>query len=240
MRHLLLMTSACALALAACEDAPEREEIEESAADAIEQVQEAGEDALDALDGAMDDAGDEIDAMMDSDDAASAGLIEGLGALCGQSFAGSITSAEDPRDDGFAGRDLIMHVRECMDDEVRVPFHVGDNHSRTWLITRLEDGRLRLKHDHRMEDGSEDVLTQYGGETEAPPAGARAEFVVDTFSQELFVREDIPESATNIWIMELTDTAFYYRLTRENRFFEVTFDLTQPVDTPPTPWGWED
>ncbi|MCH8491117.1 MAG: hypothetical protein LAT81_14475, partial [Oceanicaulis sp.] len=217
MKHLLLMTGACALVLAACDNAPEREEMEESAADAFEQAQEAGEDAMDALDGAMEDAGDEIEAMMESDDAAPAGLIEGLGALCGQSFAGTITSPEDPRDEGFAGRDLVMHVRECMDDEVRVPFHVGDNHSRTWLITRLEDGRLRLKHDHRMEDGSEDVLTQYGGETEAPPEGARADFVVDTFSQELFVREGIPESATNIWIMELTDTAFHYRLTRENR-----------------------
>jgi hypothetical protein len=240
MKQLLLMTGACALVLAACGDAPEREDAEREAADIAEQTQEAGEDALDALEGAMDDAGDEFEAMMEPGDAAPAGLIEGLNALCGQSFAGSITSPEDPRDESFAGRDLVMHVRECFDDETRVPFHVGDNHSRTWLITRLEDGRLRLKHDHRLEDGSEDVLTQYGGETAAPPVGARAEFVVDTFSQDLFVREGIPESATNIWIMELTDTAFYYRLTRENRFFEVTFDLTEEVDTPPTPWGWED
>jgi hypothetical protein len=240
MKHFLLMTGACALALAACGEAPEREEIEDAVADAVEQTQEAGEDALDALDGAMEDAGGEIEAMMEPEDAAPTGLIEGLNALCGQSFAGSITSPEVPLDADFAGRELVMHVRECMDDETRVPFHVGDDHSRTWLITRLEDGRLRLKHDHRKEDGSEDVLTQYGGETTAPPTGARAEFVVDTFSQELFLREDRAVSVTNVWIMELTDTAFYYRLTREDRFFEVTFDLTQPVDTPPTPWGWED
>lgn len=240
MKHLLLMTGACALVLAACDNAPEREEIQESAADAVEEVQEAGAEALDALDGAMDDAGDEIEAMMEPDDAAPASLIEGLSALCGQSFAGTITSPPVALDADFAGRDLVMHVRECFDNEVRVPFHVGDDHSRTWLITRLEDGRLRLKHDHRHSDGSEDVLTQYGGETVAPPEGARAEFAVDTFSQELFLREDRAVSVTNVWIMELTDTAFYYRLTRENRFFEVTFDLTRPVDTPPTPWGWED
>lgn len=227
MKQFLMITGACALVLAACDSAPEREEVQETAADAVEQAAEASEDALAALDGAMDAP-------------APAGLIEGLGALCGQSFAGAITSPAVPLDADFAGRELVMHVRECMDDEVRVPFHVGDNHSRTWLITRLEDGRLRLKHDHRMEDGSEDVLTQYGGETEAVPDGARADFVVDTFSQELFLREDRAVSVTNVWIMELTDTAFYYRLTRENRFFEVTFDLTRPVDTPPTPWGWED
>jgi hypothetical protein len=168
------------------------------------------------------------------------GLIEGLGALCGQAFAGSITSQPDERDEGFAGEELVMHVRECFDDEVRVPFHVGNDHSRTWLITRLDDDRLRLKHDHRHEDGSEDVLTQYGGETTAPPEGAIAYFPADQFSKDLFEREGIPVSMDNIWVMELTDETFTYRLTRPNRFFEVTFDLTEPVDTPPTPWGWED
>lgn len=174
------------------------------------------------------------------DAAAPAGLIEGLGALCGQAFAGTITSPADPRDEAFASQTLVMHVRECFADETRVPFHVGEDHSRTWLITRLDDGRLRLKHDHRKPDGAEDVLTQYGGETAAPPAGARADFAADSFSQDLFVREGIPESASNVWSMELTDTAFHYRLTRENRFFEVTFDLARPVATPPTPWGWPD
>ncbi|MCC5995418.1 MAG: hypothetical protein JJU18_03480 [Oceanicaulis sp.] len=239
MKHLLLMTSACALALAACGDAREADTIDEEAAGMAEQTEEAFEDASEDMDEAASDVSEAVEAALD-EMTGPAGLIEGLNALCGRSFAGEITSPADPRDEAFAGADLVMHVRECFDGEARVPFHVGDDHSRTWLITRLEDGRLRLKHDHRKEDGSEDVLTQYGGETVAPPTGARAEFVVDTFSQELFVREGIPESATNIWIMELTDTAFYYRLTRENRFFEVTFDLTEEVDTPPTPWGWED
>lgn len=168
------------------------------------------------------------------------GLIEGLSALCGQSFEGAITSPPVELDAAFAGRRLVMHVRECFEDEVRVPFHVGDDHSRTWLITRLEDGRLRLKHDHRHEDGSEDTLTQYGGESVFPPVSARVEFPADQFSKDLFEREGIPVSMDNIWIMELTDTAFTYTLTRPNRFFEVTFDLTSPVETPPTPWGWDE
>ncbi len=168
------------------------------------------------------------------------GLIEGLAVSCGQAFEGQITSAPDERDADFAGERLVMHVRECFDDEVRVPFHVGDDHSRTWLVTRLEDGRLRLKHDHRYEDGSEHALTQYGGESVAPPVGARVEFPADQFSKDLFEREGIPVSMDNVWIMEVTETTFTYTLTRPNRFFEVTFDLTNPVATPPTPWGWED
>jgi hypothetical protein len=177
---------------------------------------------------------------MPADAASGDGLIEGLSQYCGQSFEGEITSPVTEADSAFAGQRLVMHVRECMDDEVRVPFHVGDDHSRTWLITRLDDGRLRLKHDHRHEDGSEDVLTQYGGESVLPPVSARVEFPADQFSKDLFEREGIPVSMDNIWIMEVTDTTFTYALTRPNRLFEVTFDLTEPVDNPPTPWGWED
>lgn len=168
------------------------------------------------------------------------GLIEGLSQYCGQAFEGEITSPVTEADAAFAGHRLVMHVRECFDDEVRVPFHVGEDHSRTWLITRLDDGRLRLKHDHRHEDGSEDTLTQYGGESIFPPVSARVEFPADQFSKDLFEREGIPVSMDNIWIMEVTDTTFTYSLTRPNRLFEVTFDLTSPVDNPPTPWGWEE
>lgn len=168
------------------------------------------------------------------------GLIEGLAQYCGQSFEGEITSPVTDADAAFAGQRLVMHVRECLGDEVRVPFHVGEDHSRTWVITRLDDGRLRLKHDHRHEDGSEDTLTQYGGESVTPPMGARVEFPADQFSKDLFEREGIPVSMDNVWIMEITDTTFTYALTRPNRLFEVTFDLTEPVENPPTPWGWED
>src|SRR3546814_12097458 len=76
-----------------------------------------------------------------------------------------------------------MHVRGCDAParELRVPFHVGDDHSRTWVITRTADG-LRLKHDHRHADGSEDVLTMYSGDTDAPGSAVRQEFPVDAES----------------------------------------------------------
>jgi hypothetical protein len=179
--------------------------------------------------------GAETEVLMDGD------LLDALRPYCGQSFAGEITSEPDERDEGFAGEDLVMHVRSCEEDEIQVPFHVGDNHSRTWIITRIGEGNLRLKHDHREEDGSEDVLTQYGGDTLSPPMGWRAEFPADDFSKELFEEQGIPVSIDNTWIMEVTpEETFVYTLTRPNRHFEVTFDLTEEVDTPPTPWGYED
>ena len=29
-----------------------------------------------------------------------------------------------------------MHVRDCSERELRIPFHVGDDRSRTWVVTR--------------------------------------------------------------------------------------------------------
>src|SRR5688500_7271980 len=88
-----------------------------------------------------------------------------LGALCGKAFAGKLIEAP-AGDTTFAGARLVMHVRECSDGVIRIPFHVGENRSRTWVISRSTGG-LRLKHDHRHEDGSEDKQTQYGGDTAA-------------------------------------------------------------------------
>jgi hypothetical protein len=159
---------------------------------------------------------------------------------CGLSYEGSI-AANTPvnPDDAFAGQTLVMHVRECLDGELRIPFHVGDDHSRTWIITRTDAG-LRLKHDHRHEDGSEDILTQYGGDTSSAGSASRQEFPVDQFSIDLFLREGSAASVTNVWAMEIEPgRQFVYELSRpgSDRMFRVAFDLTTPVATPPTPWG---
>jgi hypothetical protein len=158
---------------------------------------------------------------------------------CGQAFAGRIVANEPAQpEDPFAGQALVMHVRECGEGEVKVPFHVGDDHSRTWVLTRTEDG-LRLKHDHRHQDGSEDDVTMYGGDTAAAGTEIRQEFPVDGYSIEMFEREGLSASVTNTWAMEIEPgQRFLYELSRPSgRLFQVEFDLTTPVPTPPTPWG---
>lgn len=157
-----------------------------------------------------------------------------VAAHCGDSYGGKVVST-DAVDADFAKETLIMQVRECGEGVLRIPFHVGDDHSRTWVLTRTESG-LRLKHDHRHEDGSEDAVTQYGGDSGAVTA-TRAEFPVDAYSIDMFQREGLTASVTNVWAMEITDTMFAYELSRENRFFRVEFDLTEPVLAPPAPWG---
>jgi hypothetical protein len=161
-----------------------------------------------------------------------------LAALCGQAFAGHVATT-DPVDADMARHQLVMHVRECSEDEVRISFHVGEDRSRTWVITRTQSG-LRLKHDHRHEDGTEDAMTQYGGDTVSSGTAERQEFPADAFSQALFVENGIPQSVSNVWAIEVRPyDAFAYELRRPNRHFRVEFDLRLPVTPPPPPWGSE-
>lgn len=157
-----------------------------------------------------------------------------LTALCGQAAPGTVLEAP-AGDTTFAGHDLIMHVRDCSDSVVRVPFHVGENRSRTWVLTRLAGGGIRLKHDHRHEDGVPDSVTQYGGDGRTPLDSVRVEFPADSFTAAL-----IPAAATNVWTIEIVPgSQFVYALRREgtDRRFRIAFDLTQPVSAPPPPWG---
>jgi hypothetical protein len=154
--------------------------------------------------------------------------------LCGRAYAGEMIYGS-PVDTIFADRDLVMHVRTCSDREIRIPFHVGDDHSRTWVLTRLPDG-LRLKHDHRHEDGTEDEVTQYGGDTRAEGSARQQEFPADEFTAQL-----VPEAARNVWTIEIVPgQTFSYALRREgtDRRVRIDFDLTSEVETPPAPWGY--
>ena len=149
---------------------------------------------------------------------------------------GRIVSPPVAADASFADKRLVMHVRDCSRDTIRIPFHVGEDRSRTWVVTRSASG-LRLKHDHRHQDGSEDAQTQYGGDTLTPGTATRQSFPADAYSRDLFIRGNIPQSATNVWAMEVTPVIFAYELRRPSRFFRVDFDLTRPVPAPPPPWG---
>ena len=176
-----------------------------------------------------------------------------LSSHCGKAYAGQLVS-DDPADAGFVGAAMVMHVRECSETRIAVPFHIQQagewDRSRTWLITRTDNG-LRLKHDHRHKDGSDDAVTMYGGDTADAGSAAAQDFPVDGFSVEMFEREGLTASVTNIWTVEVDPAGaelaqFAYQLRRtqaggapEDRLFRVEFDLSQPVDAPPAAWGWE-
>ncbi|HCA57108.1 MAG TPA: hypothetical protein DEP46_03885, partial [Blastocatellia bacterium] len=83
--------------------------------------------------------------------------------LCGKAFAGTVV-ADTTGDVRFKDKSMVMHVRSCQKDVIRIPFVVGDDLSRTWVLTKKK-GRILLKHDHRHKDGKPDEVTMYGGWT---------------------------------------------------------------------------
>lgn len=168
-------------------------------------------------------------------------FLNSLRALCGKAFEGTITTNEGgAANDPFVGKRLVMHIRDCKAGEVRIPLHVGEDRSRTWIVTRTATG-LRLKHDHRHADGTEDTLTQYGGDTLSPGTAERQEFPADAFSRTLFTDNKLPPGAQqNVWALEKKGPgSFTYELSRPGRLVRMMFDLTKPVATPPAPWGHE-
>ncbi|MCG2840380.1 hypothetical protein L6Q21_05230 [Sandaracinobacter sp. RS1-74] len=173
--------------------------------------------------------------------AAAGSFFEALKPLCGKAFAGAMESRE-AADADLAGQPLSMHVASCTDTEIRIPFLVGDNRSRTWFLTATPRG-MQLKHRHRHEDGSLDAVTNYGGEHVGPaiagPDGTLTlRFPADAESKAMFQKEGLPQSVTNVWEMAiLPGSRFTYRLTRPNRDFRVGFDLSKEVPVPAEPWG---
>ncbi len=164
---------------------------------------------------------------------------------CGKAYAGGLVTNEAP-DADMVGAAMVMHVRECAPGMVKIPFHIQRadgtwDRSRTWIITRT-DGGLRLRHDHRRPDGSEDDRTQYGGVTTTPGSAGRQIFPIDAETIRAYDQAGLVIAKTNIWGVEISPAAYAYELRRygENaRNFRVEFDLTRPIAPPPPPWGSE-
>ena len=163
--------------------------------------------------------------------------------LCGKAYAGSIAADTAPSPD-FTGKAMVMHFRSCEADRIRIPFFVGENRSRTWVLTKKGD-RIELKHDHRHEDGTPDKVTMYGGTTSNPGEPTRQFFPADEETTRVVTAPAgrNPSAAANIWWIDLVPgEQFSYNLRRlgGDRLFTVKFDITKDVKAPPAPWGWKD
>ena len=152
-----------------------------------------------------------------------------MSTLCGKSFSGKLVAGNDS-DADFAKADLRAHARECSDKEIRIAFDVGDDRSRTWIITRTGTG-LRLKHRHMLKNGTEDPISQYGGDTVNAGTASRQEFPVDGYSRAMFTKDGREVSNTNVWAFEIAPgRTLMYELARPGRLFRVSFDLAKSRD----------
>jgi hypothetical protein len=154
-------------------------------------------------------------------------FFRNLAAYCGRSFEGRVlfTTSQD-----FEGKKLVAHLASCGEKELRIPFQVGEDRSRTWIVT-LEGDRLRLKHDHRHPDGTLDEITNYGGDSDGPGTPWRQTFPADEFTKKL-----IPRAAGNAWTLAIDPDAreLRYSLDRgEEKRFRAVFDLSMPVGKEP-------
>ena len=135
-----------------------------------------------------------------------------LASLCGQRFEGTLSYPADPRHD-LAGKTLSADIATCTASEIRVPFHVGHDRSRTWIFTRTPSG-LQLKHDHRHPDGSPDAVSMYGGMAQGAGSSLQQSFAADAYTGQL-----IEGAATNVWTITLSPDSrtLTYHLDRDAR-----------------------
>jgi hypothetical protein len=153
---------------------------------------------------------------------------------CGNAYEGKAISGGD--NETFANKKLVMHVRSCKKNKIYIPFFVGEDKSRTWVLT-LKGNRILLKHDHRHENGKPDKVTMYGGWTTNTGSPAMQVFPADQETAKL-----IDYAAPNVWWMTVDKTSFTYNLRRmgTDRLFIVKFDFTDKLVSPPNaPWGWQ-
>jgi hypothetical protein len=155
--------------------------------------------------------------------------------LCGNAYPGRLSDVTPYYRDGVEGREMVMHVLECGDDRIHAAFHIDDNRSRNWILTRT-GGTIRLKHDHRHADGTEEEITQYGGDAPVPGLPSRQIFPADAHTARI-----LPDRADNFWFFDfLDDETLQYGVhwPKFGHSIRVEFDLSTPIPAPPRPWGY--
>lgn len=155
-----------------------------------------------------------------------AAFLSKLSALCGKTFEGVAVFPDDPAEP-FKNQRLLMYVQTCKDGEWRIPFLVGEDKSRTWVLTVTPEGLL-FKHDHRHADGTPDEVTNYGGLAAPGGSAFRQSFPADGFTAKL-----LPAAATNEWTLRLSEDGkqFSYILKRHGEMrFQADFNLAKAVE----------
>ncbi len=129
-------------------------------------------------------------------------------------------------------------VEDSAPSLIRMPLHVGDDRSRTWVLT-LHPEFIDFQHYHLQQDGSPDDVSPYGGKTLDSGTATRQSFPVDEASKALFIANGLDVSVTNTWAFEFPDgQTMRYQLSRPGRLFEVEVDLSQAIPLPPPAWGY--
>lgn len=151
-------------------------------------------------------------------------FLENLDILSSKSYYGKVLFPEQ-NEPPFDAETLFVSVGPLTDGQIRMPFILGADRSRTWILTLTDEGLL-FKHDHRHSDGTPEEVTMYGGFSDGDGTGFFQNFPAD---EETAIM--IPEASTNVWTFRLNQelTELHYILERHNApRFHAVFDLTLP------------
>lgn len=164
-----------------------------------------------------------------TDTAPDVAFLDNLSSLCGGTYSGSMVSDQSV-DADWAEAALVVGPVSCDAGVVRMPLAVGEDTSRTWVVSRGEEG-LEFRHEHVEPDGSPSAVTQYGGYARGDGTATRQAFPADELTRENFIENDIPESVPNVWTLTFEDGVLGYALARPAtetavaRDFRAEFDI---------------
>jgi hypothetical protein len=160
---------------------------------------------------------------------------QALSAHCGKAYAGLLSDATEYYLANLDGRAAVIHFFHCSENRLHVSFQLDEDRSRNWILTRTAD-TLQLKHDHRHIDGTEDQVSQYGGDAPKPGLANRQIFWADAHTAAI-----LPERQDNFWFLEISEGrslqyGVHWPTHGHSARFE--FDLSAPIPPPDAPWGW--
>jgi hypothetical protein len=180
----------------------------------------------------------------DTDGATAAGHLSGISpqqaffdhmaSLCGQEFPGRAVIAPES-DPTFRPAFLGMRIEQCGPSEIRIPFLVDGDGSRTWILT-LDDGDLVFTHEHMLEGDTLSSNSGWGGRAVAGSGTASFQH----FPDHRWDPEQVPEARRSHWRMRLDPEhgQFVYYLDRgAEPAYRLVFHLGQDPALQASPSG---
>lgn len=164
---------------------------------------------------------------------------QALASHCGKAYAGKRVVKRTDRPDILADDEqLVVHFRQCEDDLLALPFHIGKadgswDRSRTWRFT-WAGAQLELRHDHRLLNGEPDQANTFYGGLSLPGGTAQ----VQRF---LYTKRQAENGDALGWQIEIiaNERYSYGTISGDTWTWRLDFDLSQPLaELPPAPWGF--
>lgn len=143
--------------------------------------------------------------LIDDGQQAHRAFFEHLRALCGQTFGGR-TMLAPVADRTFEPARLYMVVEECAGGEIRVPFIVDGDASRTWVF-QMRDHGLTFFHEHVRPDGTEYDGSGFGGHASDDGSATFQSF------PDFWATETTPPEEYRVWRLRIdhdNDLFVYY------------------------------